>query len=375
MRGLRDLLASPGGRDWLRASGVFADPGQFLAALAAPADLRGRDAPCPVYVHQQPAVDQRRSVVAKLAALEALRRAAPAAVTAVFVVIDTDRAASGRAATRIGWQDTSGRQRPLKVAPPGTEAMEFRHVTVDPAQAARVAATLEAYLRQMPGDRAACLARLDVLRPLLAPARPMPLVGYAEALGGFLLEQSLGRRPATVLVSALARDGLLAGPLSRLMEGLDAFVACFNARVAALRACGIDPAVAPLAEGYLPLFHCCPVDGERIRLHRRRAGGGWEAVGQTRAGRRYAFPLGPRGTSLDALFATGRWSPDVVLPVLLNDRFSGLVAGRSSALYCLVLNAAMAEALGMRPIPILAPAALGGAMPGPDGLVQSWLTG
>lgn len=158
------------------------------------------------------------------------------------------------------------------------------------------------------------------------------------------------------------------------MEGLDAFVACFNARVAALRACGIDPAVAPLAEGYLPLFHCCPVDGERIRLHRRRAGWlGGRGADPRRPPLR--LPARPAGTSLDALFATGRWSPDVVLPVLLNDRFSGLVAGRSSALYCPVLNAAMAEALGMRPIPILAPAALGGAMPGPDGLVQSWLTG
>ena len=64
----------------------------------------------------------------------------------------------------------------------------------------------------------------------------------------------------------------------------------------------------------------------------------------------------------------------MLLPVLLNRLFSGVVAGRSSALYLLVQGAAMQEALGMQPLPVLVPESLAEAEQGLPGLMQQWLT-
>lgn len=377
MRTLPDLLADAAGRELLLESGIHGDPATFLAALATPARRAdgAADAPCPIHVHQQPSPDYRRSVVAKLAAAESLRRDRPGCVSVTFVLIDTDRAASSKAATRIAWRDAHGHRRMLKVTPAGTDALEFRHLLVEPPRLARIAAMLEAHVRQSPGDRAAALARLELVRPLLAPAEPMTLGRYAATLGGFLLDAHLGARPRPLMVSGLADAGALGPALSAIMAALDAFVAAFNARVAALQAADVATAVAALPDDYLPLFYSCPVDGARLRLRRRRIGGDLHAVAESRAGRRYAFPLGDRGTSLDALFAAGRWSPDVTLPILLNDRFSGMVAGRSSALYCMVLGATMRTVLTMKPIPVFAPAIPPADAARPDGLLQAWLTG
>ena len=377
MKGLRELIDSPEGRLLLAEAGIFTDPHAFLAAAApAATPLPGAEpAILPIYVHQQPCVDYRRSVAVKLRALDAVRRVRPDAIDAVFVLIDTDRAASSKAATRIAWEDAQGRRHRLKLTPPGSDALEFRHLLVDPRQLDRIADRLRAWLRQMPGDRAKAIARLDALRPLLVPADAMPMSRYAATIGSFLLDARLDVRLRTMMVSDLADDGALAPSLATILDGLDEFRAVFNARVAALHAAGIETAVAEVAEDYLPLFYSCPIDGTRLRLRKRRIGGDLHAVAESPAGRRYAFPLGDRGTNLEVLYAAGRWSPDVTLPILLNDRFSGMVAGRSSALYSLVLTATMRAALAMRPIPILVPAALAADCPGPDGLLQAWLTG
>jgi hypothetical protein len=48
----------------------------------------------------------------------------------------------------------------------------------------------------------------------------------------------------------------------------------------------------------------------------------------------------------------------VLLPVFLNDLASGVVGGRSSAVYGMVLNRVLREALGEDPIPMLVPESL-----------------
>ncbi|BBK32109.1 hypothetical protein EDC65_0913 [Stella humosa] len=374
MKDLRALLGEADGRARLAAGGVFTDPAAFLDALAPPAVLPGSDRR-PIHTHQQPGPDIRRSVLAKLSTLEDLRRRQPEVVDTAFVLIDTDRAASSKVATRIAWDGPDGRRHMLKVTPPGTEPLEFRHLGLDPAQLDRVADRLAAYLRQIPGDRAAATSRMARLRPLLAPARALTLAEYATSLSQFLLAARLGQAPRPVMVSTLAESGQLTQALATMLAGLEGFVAAFNRAVHDLTAAGIDPAVGALAADWLPLFYSCPVDGERMRLRRQRSGRDVVAAGRSRAGRAYAFPLGATGCDLGALLAAGRWSPDVTLPVLLNDRFSGMVAGRSSALYGLVLATAMRTALGIRPIPMLVPTTLAEPPSGPDGLLQSWLTG
>ena len=48
----------------------------------------------------------------------------------------------------------------------------------------------------------------------------------------------------------------------------------------------------------------------------------------------------------------------MLLPTLLNDLASGVVAGKSSAIYGMVLNRVLREALDKEPIPMLVPEGL-----------------
>ena len=377
MRDLRGLLATDEGSSLLRDAGIFTDPAAFLAALRPPRQRFAPLGPQPfvVYTHQQPSPDFRASVLKKFATLAELQRARPDVLGAVYLAIDTDRAASSKAATRIGWQDSMDRRYALKVTPPGTEALEFRHFSTDPRQLDRVAATLEAYLRQSPAGRDLWPGRLEALRPTLVPTSPVPYGRYAADLGEVLVGWHLGIRPHRVFVSDLCDTAEFRDALAVLLTGLDDFVQSFNRSIASWHALGVATAVDVLPDDYLPLFYSCPVDGERVRLRRQRSGGDIVAVAQTRAGRRYSFSLGRHGRSAEPLFETRRWSPDVLLPTLVNAMFSGIVAGRSSALYLLVQGVAMREALGMQSLPALVPQSLAELDQGPPGLLQRWLVG
>lgn len=367
MKGLRDLLGCAEGRARLAQAGLSVEADPFLAALPI-----GR--PARIYVHQQPAADPRRSVMAKLDALSGLWRRWPERVEPAFLRIDTDRAASSRTAVRIAWEGGSGR-RHLKLTQPGSDRVESRHLQLDPPTLAEVARRLEAYIRQQPAGTREALARLERIRPLLAPAEPLSHARHAAQLGDFLMAERYGTPLPAIFVSSLAGDGTLAPVLARLLAGRDRFILAFNQAVRAQRAAGIETAVANLPADYLPLFLSCPVDGERLRLRCALDGRRELAVCISAAGRRYAFPLDDGRGLPDELLATGRWSPDVTLPILLAGRFDGVVAGRSSALYLMVFAAAMREALGLRPVPVLVPAGLADLPAGPDGLLQRWLMG
>jgi hypothetical protein len=78
---------------------------------------------------------------------------------------------------------------------------------------------------------------------------------------------------------------------------------------------------------------------------------------------------------LAEMVATGRWSPDVCLPLYLNDLTSGWVAGRSTALYTLVLHEVQRRVLGKRPVPVLVPPALVDRRSNEARLVYDYLAG
>jgi hypothetical protein len=95
-------------------------------------------------------------------------------------------------------------------------------------------------------------------------------------------------------------------------------------------------------------------------------------------GARRRFHLGGRELSLGELEATGRWSPDVTLPVYLNDLAGGVVVGRSSALYGLVLDDVLERVLGRSPIPMLVPEDLAAVLaeePAVDSVLYDYLVG
>lgn len=145
-------------------------------------------------------------------------------------------------------------------------------------------------------------------------------------------------------LSAVLEQGAFTESLEAYLERREDVVAVFNEAVAELVAQDVDPQVRPLPEDHLPLHYSCPTDGTRLRLSLVDGA----AAATCRCGTGYRFDL---GGGLGELGATGRWSPDVSLPVHCNDAASGWVVGRSTALYGLVLNAVIDRVLGGRPIP------------------------
>jgi nucleotide-binding universal stress UspA family protein len=200
-------------------------------------------------------------------------------------------------------------------------------------------------------------------------AGPRMLPEVNQAITAWLLQTSLGFSPPTIRVSELAARGLLREPLQRLLANLDDVITVFNATVDALMAADVDPQVRPLPDDYLPVWYACPRDGKRCRLRRKRDGVDQFAVATcSRCGNDYRFHLGAGVSSFDEIDATGRWSPDVTLPIHVNDLVSGVVAGRSTALYGLVLGEVTRSVLGGVTVPVLVPHELG---QGPPGAVDS----
>jgi hypothetical protein len=103
----------------------------------------------------------------------------------------------------------------------------------------------------------------------------------------------------------------------------------------------------------------CARDYRRLKLRRQTRGKDHFAVAGCKCGQAYAFYLGSNTLSIATLLETNRWSPDVSLLIFLNQLVSGHLAGKSSALYGLVLNAVMRDGLGIEPVPVLVPDQLG----------------
>lgn len=344
MRSLADLLSTPAGRALLAEAGSFDDPDAFLRALRPPSDGTGG---LPVFVHQQVYLDYRASVVAKVLALRDLHRR-DAATVPEFLWIDTDRAGSDKLSLRLYLESPAGAVA-VRLAPPGCERREPRAIRLDAGRLSSAVARIEATLRAGPGG-AERLRRFADLKPLLTAAGS--LADLSRRLSAALFTAVLDFEPRPLLVSALIAEGTLTPLLDRIVDRQPAFVAAVNDRIAALRAGDVDPHLKPLPADWLPLFMTGPADGRRLRLRLERDGGLPLAVAADSDGTRHRFPL-DRG--LAALGDRLRWSPDVVLPLLLNRRSSGLVAGRSSALYLLVLQPAAEAVLGLRPLPVLVP--------------------
>jgi hypothetical protein len=80
---------------------------------------------------------------------------------------------------------------------------------------------------------------------------------------------------------------------------------------------------------------------------------------------------------MDEIGQTGRWSPDILLWVPMNDLISGFVAGKSSGIYYgLVMNDVVEKVLHKRRIPILIPESLGANQNKPeqvDSLIYHYL--
>ena len=352
MRTLFDLLETDAGRGFLAERGLFTDVDEFRAALRTPVsdvltDAVGLPPGTPlVHIGQQLCADYAPWTLTKFAAGAQL--CAYDDTVPVLLWHDLYSAEAERYGQRLVLPSGS-KLRGIWFAPRSAGGCEPRFIPVSRAVVDQALRELGGWLEQAVKDRpkperAAARARLTALAGAVRAADPATLADLDGAFAGFLLRHRLGVDLPAVPLSTLVDRGVLTASLDAYLERLDDVVAVFNQAVDELVAADVDPQVRPLSRDHLPLHYSCPADGTRLRLTRDGA----DAVATCRCDTTYRFDL---RHGLGELAATGRWSPDVSLPVHHNDQASGWIVGRSTALYGLVLNAVIAQVMGGRPIP------------------------
>jgi hypothetical protein len=357
MRSLADLLRSPEGRDFLEGRGVLLSEGAFVGGLRPPARDGLRDVVDPgpghlVYAAHQLQCDYPLSVAAKLRTLG--RVGGHDSVAPVALWLDMDRTGSNKMNTSIVWPRGGAA---VRLVPQRFKEREPRFVPVERGRLEEVVTRLEEWARSF-GDDGANERCRRLAEALLAD----DVVTLADAnlrLTSVMLEGHLGMEVPSALISDIAGRGLLTEAVDAAMADLDGFVAVFNAGVDALVAADVEPQVRHLGDGYLPLRYSCANCEARCTLVHRREGPDHFAEATCRScGTEHRFHLGAGTPSAGEVIASGRWSTDVTLPAYLNDLVSGVVVGRSSGLYSLVLNEVVTKVLGGVPIPMLVPTGL-----------------
>lgn len=368
MRSLADLLASADGRQLLESRGAVLDEASFVGELRPPfrpglGALVGLDsAKLPVYTAHQLLADYQPSVLSKITAAATLGRRYPQ-VAAVLVWLDLDRAGADKGAAAIQLFGRGGNLQ-IRLAPRRHDDKEIRFVPVDRGELEAGLRRMRAWARQ---HGAAVAARFSSLEEAALEANPVTLAELNVAVTSFLLQQQLQVQAPSVLVSELMARGLLTDAVEEVVNRIDDVITVFNAAVDGLVAADVDPQVRPLRPGYLPLHYSCDRDDRRCSLVHDRQGDDHFAATTCVCGTTYRFHLGTTTLSIGELAATNRWSTDVTLPLYLGALTSGLVAGRSSALYGFVLNEVSEKVLGRRPVPMLIPQDLGAVLAGDSG--------
>ena len=377
LTGLAALLSSAHGRAFLRERGLFLSAADFVDALAepvspAPGSL-GPPATKIVYTIHQLYADYPWSVIVKLQAVAALPNRPNLSLVAVW--LDTDRCGADRYSVRMGWRH-GDRVATIRVSPPAYDGIETRFAPIHMPTLHRAFTMLGEYIVQLPrGRRAAARSRLRELHAVVEAGRPATLADLNSVVTRVLLTRGLAIDLPPLLLSDVLGDSGFVAQITQFTDRLDEVVAVFNEAVRALRGLGIDPQVKELPAHYFPLRFSCPADGRRLRLHREQRGGVTTAASTCHCGERYEFALGRGSVQLAEIIATGRWSPDVCLLLYLNDLTSGWVAGRSTALYTLVLHEVQRRVLGKRPVPVLVPPALVDRRSNEARLVYDYLAG
>lgn len=378
---LAEALQSPRGRTFLAEQGVTTNRDEFVARLEPPprrelARMAGvaRREPLLVYTGQQIYADYGRSVVAKLESLAQL--AESGGIDGVLVWSDIDRSGADKAMTTISWP--VGETKSVSLAARSWRSAEPRFVQLEPLLVRTSWRRLGAWLAQTvedPRERRGAMARHAAIGAMLDEART--LADATRALTEVLMTDALGMALPAVSVSALLDRGSFTASVERTLNHIEDFIGAFNDGIERMRILGFNPQVRPRSEDYLPLYYSCPYRPDRMPLSHVRDGEESFAEANCSVHGTHRFSLGRGERSLAELEATGRWSPDVTLPLYLDDLVSGVVAGRSSAMYGIVLAWAQRKLLGTEPVPILVPEELGLGHDerAVDSLLFSYLTG
>ncbi len=376
MRTLPELLGSEDGKRLLETRGVFTSERAFVDRLLPPVrdglveSLSLDPGGLPVYTAHQVKADYAPSVISKVRAARALQTG-HREIAVALLWLDMDRAGSDKSSAALHVRGRGGSLQ-LRLASRRHDDREVRFVPLERPHLEESMRRLGAWARQHGAD---AVERHDRLATAFLAQDPRTLADANLALTSFLIREQVGLDAPSALVSSLAGKGMLTHAVNDVVEHIDDVVTVFNGAIDSLIAADVDPQVRHLRPDYLPLHYSCDRDGRRCSLSRQQRGTDTFAQTTCACGTVYRFHLG--SGSIDELAATGRWSPDVTLPIYLNDLASGVVAGQSSALYGLVLNEVVEKVLARRPIPMLVPGDLTAVLAagGSAGLLQDYLTG
>jgi hypothetical protein len=378
MQTLRDLLNSVQGRRFLETNGVYAIQSEFKAHLQRPVNQklaaeRGQDNKKLICSGQQIYVDYRQSVLSKIILLQELEREDD--LYPFFLWVDTDRSGSDNLITKLAWPVYS-KKGPISILPPRSREIESRFVVLDDTRLTSAIDKLETYLRQHSRHKKGAKERFLQLRSIFVEEDHPILSQFNLRLTNFLLNDVLEYTPPSLLLSEAISQEVINREIELFVNNLADVVQVFNETIESLTRQGLDPQVTPLPENYFPLFFSCEVDDQRLRLYRHNENSSYFAVGRCRCGQEYKFHLGQKDLSIALIAQSQRWSPDVCFPIFFNDLVSGFVAGKSSALYLMVMNQVMRRVLDKTPVPILVPVSLGqenDTSEEPDSLIYKYM--
>ena len=360
---LNDLLKSAEGRDFLEANSVFISVDDFVTALERPThtglvDHFGVNHTTKlVYTGQQIYADYKQSVLSKIVSLQKLNNRDD--IFSFINWMDTDRCGSDRLSTGFTLP-IHDKQHGLNLVSNGSKnrETETRFVMVETSKVSQPIKKLGQTLTQSVSDkskRQQVKMRYEQIQMIIEAEELSPLRSINSQLTALLFSQTLRFNPKAIFVSDILNQELVTETVNLCLNHIDHVISVFNTTIQDLLEANINAQVRPLDETYLPLFYSCDVDQRRIKLHRQIDGQAHYAIGRCKCGTDYRFYLGSQTLTIDELTATQRWSPDVLTPIFFNDLVSGYVAGKSSALYGLVLNEVLIKVLGKRPVPMLVP--------------------
>jgi hypothetical protein len=368
MQTLADLMNSPQGQQWLASKGVFTSQQQFRERLNVPAKsdlavMLGVNGKKLICSGQQLYIDYHQSVLSKILTLREFKDDPD--LFPFFLWVDTDRSGSDNLITKFAWPVDS-KKGPIRITPSGMKDIESRFVQLDPVQLRSAIDKLGTYLRQSNVVRKSAKSKYMELQTFFDRKNAIILSDFNYQVTYFLLNRHLGYSPNAVILSDAINRGLITEEVNLVINHLDEVIKVFNESIRSMQELGIDSQVEIRDQDYLPLFYSCNVDNQRLRLKHVVESGDHFATGTCKCGEMYRFNLGQSALSIAEIANTGRWSPDVLMPAFFNDYVSGYVAGKSSALYLIIINDILRQVLGKTPVPILVPESLGRTNSEPD---------
>jgi hypothetical protein len=360
MQTLADLLNSSNGLSFLESKGIFVNQKQFKEQLKAPARPNlahhfGVEDKKLICSGQQVYVDYHQSVVSKIEVLREMD--ADEELFPFFLWVDTDRSGSDNLISKFAWPSPS-KKGAITILPPGAKEVEARFARIDSSQLSSAIDKLETHLRGSNKKVEGAKNKYLQLRTLFVNCHAGTLSAFNLQLTNFLLIRVLGFTPRSVLLSDQLDKTYILGAVNLFLNRVGDIVQVFNEARESLVWEGVDPQVRSLNEDYLPLFYSCEADNRRLRLHHYIDGNDHFAVSTCKCGRDYKFYLGVDALSIAEIAQTDRWSLDVCFPIFFNDLVSGFVAGKSSAIYLIILNEVLRKTLDKEPVPILVPESL-----------------